>query len=359
MSVDFLKKIELEITSDCNAACPGCLRTQRLGEYKIQSFTFKDLQSAFPKKEHIAGKAFKFCGVLGDPAANVECLDMVRYLATNGGRCQLSTNGGIRTEEWWRELGKVGKETQNVDVVFCIDGHAETNHIYRVNTKFSVIERNVKAYIAGGEGIATGTWIFIVFDHNEYELDTARRHAAELGLKFATRTGMRNSYQDWLSQITKKQNGKIVKEEKIVTTTGAKEHSKVAQVQRLDKFIEDYSSNKEIDKNEKDAIIKSITCKYIHEGEIFISADLKVWPCCFLWTEFIKNGDKIVDKLAIFSDTWNSLRYHTVEEILSHPWYTELLELSWDPKNSLHLTRCVRTCGMNKAYHNEIKIEGN
>lgn len=357
MIIETLKKIELEITSDCNAACPGCLRTQKLGEFAVESFTFADLKAAFPEKKYIDGKIFKFCGVLGDPAVNRECLDMVRYLANNGGWCQLSTNGGVQTKDWWYQLGVIGKETRNVDVSFCVDGHKETNHIYRVNTNFSVIERNMTAYMEGGEGIATGTWIYIVFDHNEHELNTAREHAAKLGLKFATRTGMRNSYHDWVAQITKKQNGKIVKEEKTITTTGVKEHSKVKEVKKLDEFIEEYSSNKNIDKNKKDAIIKSIQCKYIHEGEIFISADLKVWPCCFLWAEFFKNGDKIVDKLSAYGDTWNSLRHHTLEEILNHPWYKEVLGLSWDPEHNLHIKRCIRTCALNKAYHNEINYE--
>ena len=359
MIIDKIDKIELEITSDCNAACPGCLRTQRLGQFSVESFTFEDLKRAFPTKEHINGKKFKFCGVLGDPALNVECVDMVDYLAHNGGWCQLSTNGGIQTKDWWHKLGEIGKDTGNVDVSFCVDGHKETNHIYRVNTNFSVIERNMQAYIAGGAGIATGTWIYIVFDHNEYELETAREHANQLGLKFATRTGMKNSYSDWIAQIRKKDKDqrKIVIEERVITTTGKKEHTKVDQIKKLDAFIEEYTTKSYIDNDKKDAIINSIKCKWIHEGEIFISADLKVWPCCFLWAEYFKNSDNIVKKLSSYGDTWNSLRHYSLEEILTHPWYKEVLALSWEPEHNQHLKRCVRTCALNKAYHNEINFE--
>ena len=37
-----IKKVELEITSDCNAACPGCARTLNKDLLQIQSFTFED-----------------------------------------------------------------------------------------------------------------------------------------------------------------------------------------------------------------------------------------------------------------------------------------------------------------------------
>ena len=34
-----IKKVELEITSDCNAACPGCARTLNKELLQINSFT--------------------------------------------------------------------------------------------------------------------------------------------------------------------------------------------------------------------------------------------------------------------------------------------------------------------------------
>jgi hypothetical protein len=102
-------------------------------------------------------------------------------------------------------------------------------------------------------------------------------------------------------------------------------------------------------------ILKSITCKYIHEGEIFLSHDLRVWPCCFLWDSYFKDKENIVQKLNVFGDKWNSLKHNNLEDILNHIWFKELLDISWDPENPLHLTRCIKTCALNKAYHNEIK----
>ena len=38
MNIDSIKKVELEITSNCNAACPGCARTQNSDILEIHSF---------------------------------------------------------------------------------------------------------------------------------------------------------------------------------------------------------------------------------------------------------------------------------------------------------------------------------
>lgn len=345
-----IRKVELEITSDCNAACPGCARTLNKDLLQINSFTLQDLQRIFPSDDY-SDVEFKFCGVLGDPILNKDCFAMTEYLLERGAYCEYSTNGGYNKEDWWKELGKLAtKYLGKLHVHFCIDGHRETNHIYRVNTKWNVVERNITAF-AETAPEKHATWIFIEFDHNEKDLVTARAHAAVLGFDFATRTGMRNSYHQWLSQVGKKNS----KETKVITTTGSKEHKQKEIAKELDKFILEYKTKKQqTDKNKVTEIVSSITCKYIHEQEIFIANDLSVWPCCFLWDSFFKNSEKIIDKLNYFDNGWNNLNHHSLEEILNHSWYQKLLEASWTPGHPLHLTRCIKTCAKNKAYHNEL-----
>lgn len=343
-----IKKVELEITSDCNAACPGCARTLNKESLQINSFTLQDLQRIFPVADY-TGVEFKFCGVLGDPAMNVECVDMVEYLTGLGGYCELSTNGGVQTAEWWTRLGKVASAYPGkVYIHFCVDGHANTNHIYRVNTNWKIVKRNMEAYSSAAPELHA-SWIFIVFDHNEHDINVAKEHAEHLNFRFATRTGMRNSYHTWIAKLGKKNN----QEEKRITTTGTKEHSKKDVVKELDKFIYEYKTKK-VDVEKTNEIVNSIVCKYIHEGEIFIASNQTMWPCCFLWDSAFKNSERIVDKLNAFEPNWNSLAHHSIQEIQEHPWYKELLEASWQPDHELHFTRCIRTCAKNKAYHNEI-----
>ena len=382
MNIDHIKKIEIEITSGCNAACPGCARTQHPDLLTLDTVRLVDIMEIFPDSRHIQGKMFKFCGVLGDPAFNPECMDMVEYLTSHGGFCQLSTNGGIQPAKWWHRLGAISGDTRLVEVNFCVDGHRETNHIYRVNTNFDVIERNMRAYRDGGQGRAQAMWIFIVFDHNEHELSKAEQHAKDLGFKFATRTGMRNSMGGWLAQIKKKNQemNRIETEIKTITVSRDKEHQNKHKVIEIDKFIHSYTgvnyqdrasvgpqrptkpkikSNRptiNLDDEEKEKIISTIVCKLIHEGEIFIASDLSMWPCCFLWDSYFKDHDDIRQRLSDYGPSFNSLRSHTINEILDHPWFAAVLPQSWNPSHEKHFHRCVRTCAMNKAYQNVITV---
>lgn len=330
-----IERVELEISSDCNAACPGCARTQKIDLVKPANLTLEQIQTWFPNPKNIQ---FKFCGVLGDPIVNPECIEITKYLVDNGGKIQYSTNGGRNSTDWWSELGRLG-----IDVHFCVDG-TETNHIYRVNTNYKIIKRNMQAYSeAGGKA----TWVYIVFDHNEHEVNEAQQLAQQLGFKFATRTGMRNSYHNWIAQIGKK-NQKV---EKIITTTGAKQHSKVDVVKKLDNFIQ--NENKSQEQIEK--IVNTIDCKYYHGHEIFIGADSTLWPCCFLYDSNFNNRDKIREKYSIYPKNWNSLNIYTINQILETEYYKQTLKDSWDPFHKIHIARCIRTCANKRAYQNEIK----
>ncbi len=350
MTIQSMKRVELEISSDCNAACPGCARTQNLGKFGVYNHTLADIQSWLPTRDCIEDKIFKLCGVLGDPIVNPECLEITEYLVENGGHVHYSTNGGRQSADWWFKLGKLAAETDQVKVHFCVDGYKETNHIYRVNVVYKVVDRNMQAYSDGGAsagGEAEASWIYIVFDHNEHEVNEARELAEQLGFRFATRTGMRNSFHDWVSRTGKKNN----QTKKTITTTGTKEPSKVAVVKELDQFItnEDKSPQQTLD------IIQSIDCKYIHGGEIFVAANSTLWPCCFLWDNAFKNKENINTKYAEFPSDWNNLRVHSIGDILASDYYQTVLQDSWNPDHHLHMSRCIRSCAKNRAYQNEIK----
>ena len=341
--IDKIKKIELEITSDCNAACPGCARTLNKDILEVTDFSLDDLKRILPSAEHIDMKDIRLCGVLGDPMIHPQVEEITEYLLSNGADVTISTNAGVGTKSMWYDVGLLSKEYQKKLILqACIDGHRETNHIYRVNTKFDVIERNLQAYAENsykGE-FNKNKWTFIVFDHNEHEIEAAKEHAESLGLKFFTRTGMRNSYYNWVAEIGKKNN----KQQKVITTSGSKEHARREEVYKLDKIIQENKVDEDI--------IKTISCKYVHEGEIFINAQQEMWPCCYLWDSAFKNWENILGKLSEYPQGWNSLKTNSIEEVMQHPYYEEVLEASWNPTHNKHMKRCIRTCASNKAYQN-------
>lgn len=102
----------------------------------------------------------------------------------------------------------------------------------------------------------------------------------------------------------------------------------------------------------KNPLVKTIKCKYVHEQEMFIASDNTLWPCCFLWTEQVSVGS--INKLSKYEPGWNSLKLHSIDEILQHPWYQGELEESWDPSHPMHIPRCMINCALNRVMQNEI-----
>ncbi len=354
MKIEDLKTYELEITSVCNASCPGCLRTRHDGNYELLSLTIDDVKRIFPSEEYIKDRQFLLCGALGDPIANKDCYAISEYLISLGGWVLINTNASLETASWWKKFGELSATTRRLDVWFCVDGYKETNHIYRVNTQFDVIQRSMAAYSEGGNGSASATWVYIIFDHNEHEVELAREHATKLGFKFATRTGAANSLVNWVSNIRKKdkETREVTFEKKVITTTGAKEHTKKDLIIELNNFIK--TDKTTVDPAITEKVVKSIKCKFYHEGEMFIASNQTLWPCCFLWSNSIRDPDLYQRRFSDYDVNWNSLKYHSIEEIIAHPWFLTLLKESWYPDHNLHIPKCIENCAYEKAHQNEI-----
>lgn len=239
MNIYDIKKYELEITSLCNLECPLCHRTKNIDVIEIASLTLEDIKRIFSNEKQIKGNSFLLCGAIGEPVANKECYEIVEYLTSNGGFCELNTNASLQTSSWWYKLGKLSAETNLVSVWFCVDGHKNTNEIYRINSNFNLIEKNIQSYVDGGKGKANATWMYNIFDHNEEELDVARSHAKSLGIKFSVRKGVGNSL-GFIStkKIKNKETKEITYTNKEIKSTGNLAHSKIELIKNIRKLID-------------------------------------------------------------------------------------------------------------------------
>ena len=65
-------------------------------------------------------------------------------------------------------------------VIFSVDGLSDTNHLYRQNVVWDNVERNMRVSFAAG---GRARWDFIVFGHNEHQVDEAQRTSRELGCR--------------------------------------------------------------------------------------------------------------------------------------------------------------------------------
>ena len=90
----------------------------------------------------------------------------------------MNTNGGARDVGWWKELAKVLKKP--AAVIFSVDGLADTNHLYRQGVVWDHVEQNMRAFIEAG---GRARWDFIVFDHNQHQVDEARLLSERWGVE--------------------------------------------------------------------------------------------------------------------------------------------------------------------------------
>lgn len=338
-------KYELEISADCNAACPLCARThQGLPLRGNGNITLLDMKRIFHSPHLIQGNKFNLVGVLGDPILNPECLEICEFLSSNGAsQILINTNAGYQSAEWWKQLAKI----PNMDVEFSIDGHKETNHLYRVNTKWEVIERNLEAYVNAG-GLAR--WMFIPFAHNDVEFDAAVAHADKLGIEFQYRTSGRNVIlSDTKHTIkTKKvnQSKTLNIAESAIYKHNAQRNVKSAELARKSKNIEKLKQ-----------LQSTVMCKHFAERRVYIGADLTLWPCCWVYDVYAwqkVNPNFQADQhpgLKNLPRGFNDLNEHTIEEILSTEFFMNL-ESRWDPESNDFVYRCLKTCGNNAEYTN-------
>jgi sulfatase maturation enzyme AslB (radical SAM superfamily) len=270
----------------------------------------------------------------------------------------MNTNGSARQEDWWIELASVlGKGY----VIFSIDGLEDTNHLYRKGTNFERIIKNAKAFIdAGGRAV----WEYIVFAHNEHQVEEARNLADELGFeKFQVKKSARflsttGSLKESISSVDKKGRENILMAPK--------------DPKYRNSAIEQLAGSNKVDvklpttKKELLGLIgpetftntltvydtATIKCKVKEEKSIYVSAEGILQPCCWVagqmynWHNTPKGSQvwkliKIVGK-----DSLNALN-HSVEEIVSGPYFQKLISDSWTKPNCNEgkLKVCAKICG--------------
>ena len=174
------KIIHFEPTSICNAACPMCARNI-LGEgcvVSLADLSLDDYKKHVNQHLEYLEKVF-FCGTVGDPCADKNLLEKIRWIKTINSNIVvgINTNGSIRNPKWWTDCAKLLTGIYDY-VVFSIDGLEDTNHIYRVGVQFKKIMENAQAYIDAG---ASAHWDMLVFDHNKHQVDECRQLADTMG----------------------------------------------------------------------------------------------------------------------------------------------------------------------------------
>lgn len=266
-----IQRLDLELSSKCNAACPQCPRNffgyPNNRGFVEHSMTLAEAQQIFQPDFLHNIKEIYINGNYGDFVMNPESLEIIEYFKQHtspGCHYKISTNGSARTKQFWHKLGSMG-----ITVNFCLDGvDQETHAKYRRNTSFKTIIQNAQTFIAAG-GIAV--WKMIRFDHNQHQIDRAVAMSKELGFaSFFEVDHGRNTgpiYDKDFNLVDKL--GKFESWNTQQVFAGMNQKNAVIEIKNYS-----YSSVKE-----------NIHCKSKTRQEIFVSSTGRVYPCCFMGYE--------------------------------------------------------------------------
>ena len=181
------RRIQVEASSRCNLACPGCSRTQELGMYTPSDLSMDNFKLLVRDENNL--HALTYSMSLGDPIYAGTLFEQLEHIKTLKTRPVLffSTNGSGRSTKWWEKFATYLNPINPMnsafpgDVVeFAVDGLEDTNPIYRVNAKWNSIQNGMKTLRENYTGKLV--WRYIVFEHNYHQVVEAQQIAKDLGM---------------------------------------------------------------------------------------------------------------------------------------------------------------------------------
>jgi len=171
----------IEPTLFCNLQCPACPTGLRLGLRPTVSIDEEFFRSTI---DEIGDYLFQlYMYNWGEPLLHKHTPEMIRYAKEKDIKIVLSTNLSIKlTDEYIDRLVLSGLDT----MIISLDGVTQESYSrYRKNGKLSLVRENVGRLRAAKQRLGVNTpklvWQFLVFRHNEHEIEQARAIYKEWG----------------------------------------------------------------------------------------------------------------------------------------------------------------------------------
>ena len=356
-----VRELHVEITNNCNAACPMCARNifgqgNRPGR-GISDWTIEEIHKVFDKNCLPNLRYVYFCGTHGDPLAAKNVFEAIKAAKDLGAGIEMFTNGSLKTESWWHNLVSILDERDRI--TFGVDG-IETNHLYRQKTNIDKILKHMKICCDSKVKVR---WDFLAFKHNEHEYLACQKLAKDMGVDdfrlrrtarfdvFKTKFPVLNDQQKITHFLYPPENEEL-------RHPSLKEMGEIAnkiygkdnlEVELNDETIKDFfppdrTTYKYVDKP-LPANNFNISCIYQEARKLYVNSRLEVHPCCYISDEY-ENFKTLANGQLPYPIGELSLRDKSWEEILEHKFFKEDLIKSWTGDNVI--PRCIRTCGIVK-----------
>lgn len=348
---DDVRIVHLELTHRCNAACPMCARNVYGGEVNpsmpLSELSLEDIKKILLPEFVAQLKRIYACGNYGDPMVARDCLDIFRYLREQGPNLNLCmhTNGSARRPQWWSELASTMKQGPHY-LRFGIDGLEDTNHLYRRGADWKTVMRSAEAFIAAG---GHAEWDYLVFRHNEHQVEEARRLSREMGFKqfFVRKTGRfidENELETSERYRVQDSNGKFEYwlEQPINTDFLNPAYSELDSVKYKFGSYQNYLDNVEV------------SCKVAgKKRKIYLSGQGYVMPCCWLGATYSESDNAERRQFAGMVDGNGGpqaldAKLHGLKAVIEGPLFQSEIPKSWSLESveAGKLAICARTCGV-------------
>lgn len=294
-----VQKLHVEPSSHCNARCPGCPRN--LSGYNIDDLfkkthltveRFSEILSQYPKVNSLL-----FNGNLGDPMMNPDILSLID-VAKHVDRLSITTNGSIGKLDTFEKIGAM----ENVMMTFSIDGLEDTNHLYRQDVEWDKIMERAKKFIGAG---GRAEWKFIIFGHNQHQVEEARNLSKELGFEnFEVVDHSRNNF------IALNRDGtvshRILPADIDTFVDQKRDHSKANRPHEFD-LEKELDKIKEVRKTfHTNGSYKRFECEHLGEKSVYVSAEGELFPCCYQGFGLPNLGKKSLSEFDRLRETWNT-----------------------------------------------------
>ena len=180
--------IDFALTTYCQAKCRSCARTNEdTGEkedwVKLKHMDLNVFEKRLANLKNVELDDIEFCGEFGDPMMHPQVDNFIETALNYAPEVTISTNGGLRTPDWYESIAKKYKQRLKID--FAIDGAThDVNWLYREGVDFERAINNMKAFTNNG-GYAK--WLYIIFDWNWQQVTLAKQMADNMNIKIIFR----------------------------------------------------------------------------------------------------------------------------------------------------------------------------
>lgn len=328
-----IRGLHLELTTKCNAFCPMCNRNYKgkvREKLKMTELSLSDCKKILNGNFLKMLKLISLCGVFGDPINNKYLFEIIDYIYSENPNVVINiyTNGSIHNNEWWKQLAI---KLKNGRVIFGIDGLEGISELHRCNTNYNKVIQNAKSFINAG-GIAQ--WDYIVFRHNEHQVEDAKKLSEELGfydfqIKKTSRF-FKNLYEkdkaldstilDYGKHPVFDCNGNI----NYYIELPENEEYRNSSEENIKEIIEDNATfNKYLDNI-------FIDCQALKTKGVFISAFGEVFPCCTVYQQvcygsiFDVQDREELNEYNIYKNCDVSAFNHSVKDIVNGEFFRQI-----------------------------------